>query len=310
MNNSILLLKKDVDLRIPLIDELTVDPVPVGSALMVEFDPTSQWYAASMAIAAGWLRTGGTVTYSVNAQPPDSVRTQFRRLGLDVPALEKDERLVIFDGYTVTLGRKSNEKYAAQSLKAADLSITYSREVMQAGPVPELLTIVDNVSTLARFNDERAWIEFLLTRGIPSAFLTKSTTIAGIITGVHPDSVYKQLEAAADGVIDLKLDAASDPPRNLIRIRSMRNIRFDGRWREIKPGENFDITLKPQSTTGRSLYIVRIIFLNTNLLKFFRVRPEFVRFAHFRCSKLMLARRGEHASLPPQRVCALPFAGQ
>jgi KaiC/GvpD/RAD55 family RecA-like ATPase len=221
-----------------------VDPVPAGSALIVEFDPTSQWYMASMTIAAGWLKTGGTVTYVVDGQFPDSVRAQLRRLGLELDALEMDERLVIFDGYAITLGRKSNEKYASQSLKAADLSITYSREVMKVGPVPELLTIIDNVSTLARFNDERVWVEFLLTRGIPSASLTKSTTIAGIITGVHSDSAYRQLEAAADGVIDLKLDAESDPPRNLIRVRSMRNVRFDGRWREIKSGENLDITLK------------------------------------------------------------------
>jgi KaiC/GvpD/RAD55 family RecA-like ATPase len=231
-------------MRIPLIDELMTDPVPAGSALMVEFDPTSLWYAASVTIAAGWLRSGGAVTYNVNGQPPDSVRAQLGRLKLDVETLERDERLVIFDGYSITLGRKSNEKYAAQSLKAADLSITYSREVMQAGPAPELLTLVDNVSTLARFNDDRAWVEFLLTRGIPSALITKSTTIAGITTGVHPDYVYNHLEVACDGVIDFKMDVASDPPRNLIRIRSMRNLRFDGRWREIEYAETFETRLK------------------------------------------------------------------
>jgi len=218
--------------------------LPAGSALMVEFDPASQWYAVSMTMAAGWIKTGGAVTYSVNAQPPDSVRMQLRRLGLDVDSLEKEERLVIFDGYTITLGRKSTEKYAAQSLKTADLSIIYSSEVMHVGPVPELLTIVDNVSTLARFNEERAWIEFILTRGLPSAYVTKSTTIAGIMLGVHPEPVYKQLEGAADGVIDVKLDVDSDPPRNLIRIRNMRNMRFDGRWRELAWGEGYNLTLK------------------------------------------------------------------
>ena len=58
------------------------------------------------------------------------------------------------------------------------------------------------------------------------------------------NSVYKQLEAAADGVVDMKLDDTSDPPRNLIRIRAMRNLRFDGRWREIAYGKNLDITIK------------------------------------------------------------------
>jgi len=228
----------------PLIDELISDPIPAGSVLAVEFDPASLWYAASTTIAAGWLKTGGEVTYSVTAQPPDTVRAQLRRLGVDVEALEKEDRLAIFDSYTITLGRKSTEKYASQSLKVADLSITFSREVMRAGPAPELLTINDNVSTLARFNDDRAWVEFLLTRGIPSASLTKSTVLAGVISGLHRDSVYRQLEAAVDGVIDLKLDASSNPPKNLIRIRSMRNVRFDGRWREIGTAENFAITLK------------------------------------------------------------------
>jgi len=183
-------------MQIPLIDDLIPDHVPEGSVLMVEFDPASQWYATSMTISAGWIKTGGAVTYSVNAQPPETVRLQLRRLGLDVESLEKEERLVIFDGYTITLGRKSTEKFAAQSLKAADLSIIYSSEVMHAGPVPELLTVVDNLSTLARFNEERAWVEFILTRGIPSAYVTKSTTIAGIMLGVHPESVYKQLESS------------------------------------------------------------------------------------------------------------------
>lgn len=228
----------------PIVEELLADSVPGGSVLLVEFDPASQWYAASVTIGAGWLKTGGTVTYTAFAQPPENVRAQFRSLGVDVDALEKDERLVIFDNYSITLGRKSNEKYSAQSLKAADLSITFSREVMRAEPVPELLTIVDNTSTLARFNDDRAWVEFLLTRGIPATFLTKSRTIAGVSTGVHPELVYKQLEGAADCVIDLKLDAESDPPRNLIRIRSMRSARFDGRWREITYSDTSGITLK------------------------------------------------------------------
>lgn len=231
-------------MRIPIIEELMADPLAPGSALMVAFDPASQWLATSLTITAGWLKAGGTVTYTDFAQHPDNIRTQLRRLELDVETLERDERLVIFDNYMITLGRKSNEKYAAQSLKAADLSITFSQEVMRLGPAPEQLTIVDNVSTLARFNDDRAWVEFLLTRGIPSTFVTKSTTIAGISTGVHPEFVYKQLEAACDGVIDIKLDTESDPPKNLIRIRSMRNIRFDGRWREITYGDGYEIKLK------------------------------------------------------------------
>jgi hypothetical protein len=50
-------------------------------------------------------------------------------------------------------------------------------------------------------------------------------------------------EAAYDGIIDFKLDESVDPPKNLIRLRSIRNTGFDGRWHALKIGENFEVTL-------------------------------------------------------------------
>ena len=41
-----------------------------------------------------------------------------------------------------------------------------------------------------------------------------------------------------------KLDETTDPPRNLIRIRSMRNVGFDGRWHQLKVKEKFEVTLE------------------------------------------------------------------
>jgi len=54
---------------------------------------------------------------------------------------------------------------------------------------------------------------------------------------------YKQLEAAVDGVIDFKLDEASDPARNLMRIRNLRRISFDGRWHTLKVTQNHTVML-------------------------------------------------------------------
>lgn len=77
--------------RVPLIEDLTSGPVPAGSQLLVEYDPASQWYNASLTIMAGWLKTGGTGTYHTYAQPPDDVRSQLRRLGVDSNTPEKYE---------------------------------------------------------------------------------------------------------------------------------------------------------------------------------------------------------------------------
>jgi len=228
--------------RIPLIEDLTTAPIPAGSYLLVEFDAASLWYNASFTISAGWIKQGGKIAYSVYTRSPDDLRSKLSRLELQVQALENEDRLHIVDRYTVTLGQKSKEKYALDSLKVSDLSIQYSRD-MRESPDPSWLRIADSHSNLARFNDDKSWTELLLTRSYPAQKSRKSTTLAGLTNSLHSDWVYRKLEAAADGVIDFKLDETSDPPRNLMRIRSMRDVGFDARWHSLKVGDNHEVTL-------------------------------------------------------------------
>lgn len=232
--------------RIPLIEDLTTEPIPAGSNIVVEYDPASQWRNASLTIARGWLKTGGKVSYSTLAQAPDTVRSRLNQLGLNVNEFESSDRFWFIDYYTHTLGRKSKEEVAMESLKAADLSIEFSGELKatELREYPDVLRVMDDFSTLTRFNDENSCVEFALARLIPSSSAWKTTSITGIMRGVHSDWVYRRLEAVADGIIDIKLDEMSDPPRNLIRIRTMRNAGFDGAWHSLKIGENFEVTLE------------------------------------------------------------------
>lgn len=148
---------------------------------------------------------------------------------------------LIQDWYTATLGLKSNETYSQESLKAADLNIVFSRQVMREPPDPNWLRIADNLSTFDRFNDERSWVEFLLTRNFPAQKFRKSTNLGGLVRGVHNDSVYTQ--AAADGIIDFKLEEAAEETRTMIRIRNMRDAHFDSHWHQVKIGDNFAVTI-------------------------------------------------------------------
>ena len=234
--------------RIPLIEDLLNERLPVGSFLMVQFYASSQWYAASFAIAAGWVKTGGNVSYNVTSQAPDKIRLQLKRRGLDVERLENEGKLRIFDWYTATLGQKSKERFAYDSLKVADLSIWFSKYRVAGTDVlyplsPEWLRIYDNVSSLARFNDDKSWVEFWLSRVIPSASLRKSSAIGGFVRKVHGDWVYNTLEAAVDGVIDFKLEEVGKATKNFMRIRSMRNVAHDSEWHRLKIDENFEVTI-------------------------------------------------------------------
>jgi len=239
--------------RISLIQDLLKSPLQPGKSILVEYDPTSAWYQASISIAAEWLREGGTVTYGVTSQPPENVRSQLKQLGIDVARLEADDKLRVFDWYTATLGRKSNERYAFYSLKAADLSVLHAKymmasedsiELIRPSPSPDWLRILDDVSCLARFNEEKSWVEFVRTRLIPISSLWTSTGIGGVIRGLHSEWVYKNLEAAVDGVIDIKLDDTAEEARSMMRIRSMRNVVFDARWHPLKTAETSDVSLE------------------------------------------------------------------
>jgi KaiC/GvpD/RAD55 family RecA-like ATPase len=229
-----------------MIEDLTQSPVPLGTILLAEFtgSSSSQWYYSASTIAAGWLKQGGKVSYNACAQSPDEVRSALTRLGVNCEESEKEDKLRIWDFYTASLGKKSNEKYAYDSLKVADLSLRIAKEDMLEAPQPEWLRVVDNSSTWYRFNDEKSMMEVELTRFIPSFKMRKSTAVRSIMKGVHSSWVYEQLEGAHDGIIDFKLDETSDPPQNLMRIRSLRNVHFDGRWHVLKVAENFEVTLE------------------------------------------------------------------
>lgn len=237
-------------MRLALIEDLLTEPLPAGSNLLVEYDAASQWYRASLNIAREWLRTGGDVGYNVAAQLPDNLRSQLRKLGLNVEEFEAGGKLEIWDWHSATLGQKSKEKFvgASTGLKAADLSIDIGREelkpAMAGETYPEYLRIWDNCSVMARFNDDKAWVEFLVTRVFPSGFHSKSTIIVGVIRGIHSEWVYRQLEDAADGVIDFKIDEIGEETRDVFRIRSMRNVAFDRKWHRLNIGENLEVTIE------------------------------------------------------------------
>lgn len=230
--------------RIALIEDLLSGPVPPGSNFLVEFDPSSQWYNAVLTITAGWLNTRGKVTYLLSSRAPDDIRAQLTRLRIDVPGAEASDTLRIWDAYSKTLGLQSREKYKIESMNVADLRIWASKEFMHQPPSPDLMYITENSSVAARYNDEKSWIEYTLTRVLPAASMTKATNVRGITVGVHSDSAYKQLEAANDGVIDLKVEEREGELHNFIRIRKMLNAKFDSRWHKLKVNDNFEITLE------------------------------------------------------------------
>jgi len=228
--------------RIPILDELATEPIPPGSTILVEFDAASQWYNASIGIAVGWLNQGASIEYVTAAQQPESIRKRLSRFGLDASKLEAEDRLWIGDLYTPTLRQKLNDPDGS-SLRVADLSIVIAKNLSKP-PVLDVLLFFDNMSTLARFNDDKAWVELCLTRAIPLAASRSVTIINGITKGVHESWVYNTLESAHDGIVDFKLDDTGQQTQNMIRMRSLRNAGFDSRWHNLRIGPNLEVSIQ------------------------------------------------------------------
>jgi hypothetical protein len=163
---------------------MTSGPIPKGSNILVEYDPASQWYNAAITIAAGWLRTGGEVSYSAWTQSPNSIRACLNGLGIRSTEFEATDALRIWDYYTLTLGLKSNEKHVPPSLKAAENSISFTKDEFHMRD-PNRIRVVDDLSGWARFNDDKSWVELMLTRSLPATQIMEGVLIQGLMKGVH-----------------------------------------------------------------------------------------------------------------------------
>jgi len=257
-------LPSDGRFTIPLLDQLIPDGIEAGTIFTVEFDPASQWLAVTTTIGARYLQAGARVGYMSATRPPEAVKKSLTKLGVDVPAAINERRLNVDDWYTASLsgGRIGAEQEKTTSpiegglrvgsLKVADLSLEWLRDskqgyqpydIIETWP-PGGLTIFDSVSELTRFNEENAYLEFVITRGLPNERRAKRIRIGGAIRGVHSDVFYSRLESASDGVIDIRVIDRDEEAKTFLRVRSLRGQPADTRWHEIEIKPTGEAVLK------------------------------------------------------------------
>jgi KaiC/GvpD/RAD55 family RecA-like ATPase len=65
-----------------------------------------------------------------------------------------------------------------------------------------------------------------------------------MMSNIQCEWARKTLEGAVDGIVDFKLEEEGKTTRDLMRIRSMRNVGFDREWHPLMITENFEIKLE------------------------------------------------------------------
>jgi KaiC/GvpD/RAD55 family RecA-like ATPase len=256
-------LPSDSPVSIPLLTELIPDGVKPGTIFLVEFDPESQWLAVAVTITAGYLRAGGRVSYTAQLRSPGNVRENLLALGVDVSAATSEGRFAVDDYYSATLtggrvdggGPSVIERIEGgtrvRSLKVADLSVQLLKDMKQGlesgvfweNWPPGALTVVESDSQMLRFNEEKPFLEWEISRGNPLIRRAKRVAFLGFVRGIHSESFYKQFESDADGVIDLRVMERDEEAKNLLRIRSLKGQPHDARWHEIQIKRNGEASL-------------------------------------------------------------------
>lgn len=256
--------------NVPLLTQLIPGRIKPGTIFGVEFDPESQWFAVATTIAAKRLLENQYVAYLVMARPIDDVLQDLSALGVNVSEASKilsadgihRGPLDLIDWYTATLtgGRvatgESSEGIFEQieggrrvrSLKVADLSLHFLKWAKQSPETYEEqragdLVLMESCSSQMRFNEEKAYVEWMESRVNPQERRWKNITFQGFVRGVHSDWVYRRMEADWDGVIDIRVKDEGGEAKSFLRIRSLKGQPYDGRWHEIEVKPNGEALL-------------------------------------------------------------------
>lgn len=232
-------------MNLPLLKELIPGSIGFGSLLLVEFEPDSIWYEASLTMAAQAIRDGIKSEYHTFVHLPNELRESLMKHGVRVDEVEKADTLRIIDDYTAQIGiMKKTERTRDTSLRVADWSIMATQQLKSGGTEADRrLHIDDNTSVLSRYNKENEIIDYWRTRLIPVSRVLQQVMVHSLVTRVHSEAFYAQLESWHDGIIDVKCEEREGRLEHYIRMRIVRGKPCDSRWRQLKMLDNGEVTL-------------------------------------------------------------------
>jgi len=225
-------LDKEQSLHLPVISDILNGPVPRGDILVLLYEPSAQSLSLILTIASELLRRGHVVGITTIITPPAQVR---QRLAIALPnlrELEMAKRLTVIDWYTWMTGKKSSEPRSVDSLGLAQFNIQDSRYQRDDSPLYDFLAS-DNLSAFLKYNDERAFMQWL-DKTIARMREFKGVRLYCFMKQFHSDAFYANLEAMADGVIELDIREGGKHLENVIRLKSMKGIQHPTDWRTLK----------------------------------------------------------------------------
>jgi KaiC/GvpD/RAD55 family RecA-like ATPase len=241
-----------VPLALPILKQMVPGGLTYGGHYVVEYDPDSPWYETSLTITAEALSQGIRTEYHVFTHPPEFIRQDLARLGLNAKQLEEEDSLRILDTYDVMTGLAAPEKPEAMARKGREPFETHHEfdlvhwsgkveALIKQGMVDEekrWLHLDDNTSILNHYSDEKLMIDVWRTRFLPYARVRELAMIHSFVTGIASETFYRNFEALCDGIFDMRSLEEQGSIQHYARARTMRGTVSDTRWRRLQLSNN------------------------------------------------------------------------
>lgn len=206
--------------------------MPRGKSLVGLYEPSAQWLSLILTVASKLLHRGSVVGIVTLTTPPSQIRQQLAAAVPDLEEVEAEKRLTIIDWYTWMTGGKSNERRSVDSLALAQFNIQDARYQREDSPIYDFLA-TDNSSAFLKYNDERAFMQWL-DKTIARMRELKGVRLYGFMKRFHSDAFYANLEAMADGVVELDNREKGTQLENVVRLKSIRGVPHPTEWRTLK----------------------------------------------------------------------------
>ena len=219
-------------LRIPILSEILGYAVPRQKILIGLYEPAAHWLSLILTMASVVLREGYVVNIVTTATSPAEIR---KALGHTIPNLSELEvarRLIFSDWFTWLTGKKSDEAISVDTLSIGKMSLEEMILGRQYSPSYDFV-VADSFSTFLKYNDERTfmqWFDRLVARLRP----LKGIRLYGFVKGFHSETLYSNVQALADGVIELNYRESGGKLENAIRIKSLKGMSHPTEWRSLE----------------------------------------------------------------------------
>ncbi|MGP8078855.1 MAG: adenylate/guanylate cyclase domain-containing protein [Thermoplasmata archaeon] len=239
---------------VPLLEAMVPEGLRVGGNYLVEFDPSSPWYEASVTIAVRAVERGLKTEYHSFHRDLADVREAMEELGLSIEA-ETDRGMLRLIGSSAPApgpergGR--GPKSGFLSGRAPDVG-RWGREIKKqtAQGFDERergwLHIDDNTSLLLQSTDEETMLNSWRTVFIPWGRARELITVNGFVKGIASDTFYRKTESLYDGVFDLVTKEKGGTLEHHIRARAFHGGVIDSRWKTVLLRPRGEVVIGPQ----------------------------------------------------------------